>query len=115
MNLSRLNSRAESHFRASEEHELEAVGKKAWDNPVYNGSPSTSLKIQAIYNPKSILENPYENFEEVGDPLPYQQEQSKAVDGKTSLFLKCCFHIFRGIRGKALTSHWKGFTSPWEE
>ncbi|NWX66897.1 PK2L1 protein, partial [Promerops cafer] len=88
----------ESHFKVSEVHELETVGKKAWDNPVYNGSPSTSLKIQTIYNPKSILENPYENFEEVGDPLPYQEEQSKAVNGKTSPFLKCCFYIFRGIR-----------------
>uniref|UniRef100_A0A8C3QHZ4 Polycystin 2 like 1, transient receptor potential cation channel n=1 Tax=Cyanoderma ruficeps TaxID=181631 RepID=A0A8C3QHZ4_9PASS len=99
MNLSHLNNRAESHFKVSEVHELETVGKKAWDNPAYNGSPSTSLKIQTIYNPKSILENPYENFEEVGDPLPYQEEPSKAVNGKTSPFLKCCFCIFRGIRG----------------
>ncbi|XP_005025282.1 polycystin-2-like protein 1 isoform X1 [Anas platyrhynchos] len=99
MSSSHLNNRAESRFRAPEEHELQTVGKKAWDNPVYNGSPSTSLKIRAIYNPKSILENPYENFEEVGDPLPYQTEQNKAVDGKTSPFLKCCFYIFRGIRG----------------
>ncbi|XP_010154109.1 PREDICTED: polycystic kidney disease 2-like 1 protein [Eurypyga helias] len=98
MSLSHLNHRAESHFRASEEHELEVVGKKAWDNPAYNGSPSTSLKIRAIYNPKSILENPYENFEEM-DPLPYQKDQSKAVDRKTNPFLKYCFYIFRGIRG----------------
>ncbi|NXT17899.1 PK2L1 protein, partial [Syrrhaptes paradoxus] len=94
----------ENHFQASEEHELKAVGKKAWDNPVYNGSPSTSLKIRAIYNPKSILENPYENFEEAGDPLPYQEKQSKAVDVKTSHFLKCCFYIFRGIRVSSLPS-----------
>ncbi|XP_013223916.2 polycystin-2-like protein 1 [Columba livia] len=99
MSSAHLNSRAASHFRASEEHELEAVGKKAWDNPVYNGSPSTSLKIRAIYNPKSMLENPYENFEEVRAPQYYQEEQSKAMDGKTSPFLKCCFYIFRGIRG----------------
>ncbi|XP_035400369.1 polycystic kidney disease 2-like 1 protein [Cygnus atratus] len=99
MSSSHLNSRAESHFQAPEEHELETVGKTAWDNPVYNGSPSTSLKIRAIYNPKSILENPYENFEEVGDPLPYRTEQNKAVDGKTSPLLKCCIYIFRGIRG----------------
>ncbi|NXO15531.1 PK2L1 protein, partial [Oriolus oriolus] len=92
----------ESHFKVSEVHELETVGKKAWDNPVYNGSPSTSFKIQTIYNPKSILENPYENFEEVGDPLPCQEEQSKAVNGKTSPFLKCCFCIFRGIRVPSL-------------
>lgn len=102
MSSSHLNNRAESRFQAPEEHELQTVGKKAWDNPVYNGSPSTSLKIRAIYNPKSILENPYENFEEVGDPLPYQTEQNKAVDGKTSPFLKCCFYIFRGIRGKVM-------------
>lgn len=105
MNLSRLNNRAESHFKVSEVHELETVGKKAWDNPVYNGSPSTSLKIQTIYNPKSMLENPYENFQEAGDPLPYQEEGSKAVTGKTSPFLKCCFYIFRGIRGKSLLSY----------
>lgn len=105
MSSSHLSNRAESRFTASEEHELEAVGKKAWDNPVYNGSPSTSLKIRAIYNPKSILENPYENFEEVGDPLPFQEKKSKCVDRKTSPFLKCCFCVFRGIRGKALTSH----------
>ncbi|NXF97048.1 PK2L1 protein, partial [Eubucco bourcierii] len=92
----------ENRFTASEEHELEAVGKKAWDNPVYNGSPSTSLKIRAIYNPKSILENPYENFEEVGDPLPYQEKKSKCVDRKTSPLLKCCFCIFRGIRVSSL-------------
>ncbi|OPJ84408.1 polycystic kidney disease 2-like 1 protein [Patagioenas fasciata monilis] len=98
MSSAHLNSRTASYFRASEEHELEAVGKKAWDNPVYNGSPSTSLKIRAIYNPKSTLENPYENFEEVRAPQYYEEEQSKAVDGKTSPFLKCCFYIFRGIR-----------------
>ncbi|XP_059707462.1 polycystin-2-like protein 1 [Haemorhous mexicanus] len=99
MNLSHLNNRAESHFKVSEVHELETVGKKAWDNPVYSGSPSTSSKIQTIYNPKSVLENPYENFGEVVDPLPYQEEQSKAVNGKTSPLRKCCFYIFRGIRG----------------
>ncbi|KAM9379950.1 polycystin-2-like protein 1 [Phaethornis superciliosus] len=99
MSSSHLNKRAKGHFQTSEEHELEAVGKKAWDDPISSGSPSTSWKIQAIYNPKSILENPYKNFEEVRDPLPYQEKQSKAVDVKTSPFLKCCFYIFRGIRG----------------
>ncbi|NXM84406.1 PK2L1 protein, partial [Oenanthe oenanthe] len=92
----------ESHFKVPEVHELETVGKKAWDNPVYNGSPSTSLKIQTIYNPKSMLENPYENFEEAGDPLPYHEEGSKAVKVKTSPFLQCCFYIFRGIRVPSL-------------
>ncbi|XP_014730788.1 PREDICTED: polycystic kidney disease 2-like 1 protein isoform X2 [Sturnus vulgaris] len=99
MSLSHLNNRAESHFKVSEVHELETVGKKAWDNLAYNGSPSTSLKIQTIYNPKSMLENPYDNFEEVGDSLPYQEERTKAGNGKTNPFLKCCFYIFRGIRG----------------
>ncbi|XP_064572721.1 polycystin-2-like protein 1 [Zonotrichia leucophrys gambelii] len=99
MNMSHLKNRAESHLKVSEVHELETMGKKAWDNPVYNGSPSTSLKIQTIYNPKPVLESPYENFEEVGDALPYQEEQRKAVNGRTSPFLKCCFYIFRGIRG----------------
>ncbi|XP_031457941.1 polycystic kidney disease 2-like 1 protein [Phasianus colchicus] len=100
MSSSHLSNRAESRFRSPEEHELEAVGKKAWDNPAYSGSPSTSLKIRAIYNPKSILENPYESFEEARDPVPYQEEQNRiSQEGKTSPFLKCCFYIFRGIRG----------------
>ncbi|XP_053166178.1 polycystic kidney disease 2-like 1 protein [Hemicordylus capensis] len=96
MSCSRLNNRAESHFQAQEEHELETLGKKAWDNPVYNGSPSSSLKIRAIYNPKSILENPYENIEKLTDSLPYQKEK-KAEEVKSSP--GCCFYIFKGVRG----------------
>ncbi|XP_039338641.1 polycystic kidney disease 2-like 1 protein isoform X2 [Mauremys reevesii] len=99
MSSSRLNNRAESHFRAQEEHELETLGKKAWDNPVYNGSPSASLKIRAIYNPKAILENPYENIEKLGDSLPYQEERKKAEDVKKKPLPKCCFCFFKGIRG----------------
>ncbi|XP_043407852.1 polycystic kidney disease 2-like 1 protein isoform X2 [Chelonia mydas] len=99
MSSSRLNNRAESHFRAQEEHELETLGKKAWDNPVYNGSPSASLKIRAIYNPKAILENPYENIEKLGDSLPYQEERKKAEDVKKKPLPRCCFYVFKGIRG----------------
>ncbi|KYO25132.1 hypothetical protein Y1Q_0001766 [Alligator mississippiensis] len=99
MSCSRLNNRAESHFQAQEEHELEAVGKKAWDNPVYNGSPSSSLKIRAIYNPKSILENPYENIDKVGNSLPYPEERKKSEEVKKSSIPRCCFYVFRGIRG----------------
>ncbi|KAJ6661736.1 hypothetical protein lerEdw1_013258 [Lerista edwardsae] len=97
MSSSHLNNRAESHFQAQEEHELEILGKKAWDNPVYNGSPSSSLKIRAIYNPKSILENPYENIEKLTDSLPYQKEILK--EEKVKSVPRCCFYIFKGIRG----------------
>ncbi|XP_060096937.1 polycystin-2-like protein 1 [Heteronotia binoei] len=100
MSSSCLNNRAESHFQAQEEHELETLGKKAWDNPVYNGSPSSSLKIRAIYNPKSILENPYENIEKPSDPLPYQDKRKAAEGAKEKRSLPgCCLHIFKGIRG----------------
>lgn len=105
MSSSRLNNRAESHFQAQEEHELEMLGKRAWDNPVYNGSPSSSLKIQAIYNPKSILENPYENIEKPSEALPYQDER-KAVAGAKKSVPSCCFHIVKGIRGNLL--EWGG-------
>lgn len=100
MSSSHLNNRAESHFQAQEEHELETLGKKAWDNPVYNGSPSSSLKIRAIYNPKSILENPYENIEKLTDSLPYQTEILK--EEKVKSFPRCCFYIFKGIRGNCM-------------
>uniref|UniRef100_A0A8C8SVD9 Polycystin 2 like 1, transient receptor potential cation channel n=1 Tax=Pelusios castaneus TaxID=367368 RepID=A0A8C8SVD9_9SAUR len=99
MRASRLNNRAESHFQAQEENELDTLGKKAWDNPGYNGSPSASLKIRAIYNPKAILENPYENVEKLGDSLPSQEERKKAEDVKTRPLPRCCFYIFKGIRG----------------
>ncbi|XP_034993769.2 polycystin-2-like protein 1 [Zootoca vivipara] len=101
MSSSHLNNRADSHFQAREEHELETLGNKAWDNPVYNGSPSSSLKIRAIYNPKSILENPYENIEKLTDSLPYQKEREKEEMrvGKKKPFSACCFCICKGIRG----------------
>ncbi|XP_078497207.1 polycystin-2-like protein 1 [Lissotriton helveticus] len=99
MYSSRLNSRADSHFRAQEQHELENLGKKAWDNPGYNGSPSTSLKIRAIYNPKPILENPYENISNMGDPPPYQESMEQRTTNKNSSCFGCIFHVFKGIRG----------------
>ncbi|XP_042314373.1 polycystic kidney disease 2-like 1 protein [Sceloporus undulatus] len=101
MSSSHLSNRAESHFQAQEEHELDTLGKNAWDNPVYNGSPSSSLKIRAIYNPKSILENPYENIEKLSDSLPYEKEIKKAEEVKKEKkpFPGCCFYIFKGIRG----------------
>ncbi|XP_048362000.1 polycystic kidney disease 2-like 1 protein isoform X2 [Sphaerodactylus townsendi] len=95
-----LNNRAESHFQAQEEHELETLGKKAWDNPVYNGSPSSSLKIRAIYNPKAILENPYENTEQPSGALPDQGERKEVEGAKRARAVpSCCLHIARGIRG----------------
>uniref|UniRef100_A0ACB8F853 Uncharacterized protein n=1 Tax=Sphaerodactylus townsendi TaxID=933632 RepID=A0ACB8F853_9SAUR len=94
-----LNNRAESHFQAQEEHELETLGKKAWDNPVYNGSPSSSLKIRAIYNPKAILENPYENTEQPSGALPDQGERKEVEGAKRARAVpSCCLHIARGIR-----------------
>ncbi|XP_075790711.1 polycystin-2-like protein 1 [Pelodiscus sinensis] len=99
MSSSRLNNRAESHFRAQEEHELDALGKRAWDNPGYTGSPAASLKIRAIYNPKAIVENPYESVEPPGDPLPYPRERREAEGGTKRPWARCCLHVFKGIRG----------------
>ncbi|XP_020646855.3 polycystin-2-like protein 1 [Pogona vitticeps] len=105
MSSSHLNNRAESHFQGQEEHELESLGKKAWDNPVYNGSPSSSMKIRAIYNPKSILENPYENIENLTGSLPYQKESKPAEDMKKKQKKKkkpspaCCVFLLKGLRG----------------
>ncbi|XP_067323019.1 polycystin-2-like protein 1 [Anolis sagrei] len=96
------SNRAESHFQAQEEHELDTLGKNAWDNPVYNGSPSSSLKIRTIYNPKSILENPYENIEKLTDSPAYEKESKKTEEAKKKEkkpFPGICFFIFKGIRG----------------
>ncbi|KAG8135252.1 hypothetical protein E2320_008293 [Naja naja] len=102
MSISHLSNRAESHFQAQEEHELETLGKKAWDNPVYNGSPSSSsLKIRAIYNPKSILENPYENIEKLTGSLSYPKDRKTTEEArkKETPFPGCCYYVFKGIRG----------------
>ncbi|XP_058044069.1 polycystin-2-like protein 1 [Ahaetulla prasina] len=102
MSTSHLSNRAESHFQAQEEHELETLGKNAWDNPVYNGSPSSSsLKIRAIYNPKSILENPYENIEKLTGSLSYPKDRKATEEArkKETPFLGCCYYVFKGIRG----------------
>ncbi|XP_069466725.1 polycystin-2-like protein 1 isoform X2 [Ambystoma mexicanum] len=99
MRSSRLNNRSDSNFRTQEEHELDNLGKKAWDNPCYDGSPSTSFGVQAIYNPKSILENPYENIDGFGDPPPYQEHMKSIIVMKKNSCYGCCVSVFKGIRG----------------
>ncbi|XP_040218107.1 polycystic kidney disease 2-like 1 protein [Rana temporaria] len=92
MNPAKLRSRTENQFK--EEQEMDNLGKRAWDNPAYDGSPS--LKIKAIYNPKTILENPYDSMDHLGDPPPYQEERRTKRGNLCSQF--CC-NIGRGIRG----------------
>uniref|UniRef100_A0A6I8R678 Polycystic kidney disease 2-like 1 n=1 Tax=Xenopus tropicalis TaxID=8364 RepID=A0A6I8R678_XENTR len=90
MNSAKLRGRTENHF--SEEQEMDNLGKRAWDNPAFDGSPS--LKIKAIYNPKTVLENPYDNLEQLGDPPPYQEEKKH----KRNPCSQCCMYIVKGIR-----------------
>lgn len=103
MNPAKLRSRTENQFR--EEQEMDNLGRKAWDNPAYEGSPS--LKIKAIYNPKTILENPYDSMDHLGDPPPYQEKKMK----RGNCCSKFCSYIGQGIRGKffnlqrSLSSH----------
>ncbi|XP_063291145.1 polycystin-2-like protein 1 [Pelobates fuscus] len=94
MNPAKLRSRTENHFKAEEEQEMDNLGKKAWDNPAYDGSPSP--KIKAIYNPKTMLENPYDSMDHLGDPPPYREHQRPKKPNFCSL---CCCHIAKGIRG----------------
>ncbi|XP_072280528.1 polycystin-2-like protein 1 [Pyxicephalus adspersus] len=92
MNPAKLRSRTENQFK--EEQEMDNLGKKAWDNPAYEGSPSP--KIKAIYNPKTILENPYDSMDHLGDPPPYQEDNRPKRGNLCSEF---CANIGRGIRG----------------
>ncbi|OCT70085.1 polycystic kidney disease 2-like 1 protein [Xenopus laevis] len=91
MNPAKLRGRTENHF--SEEQEMDNLGKRAWDNPAFDGSPS--LKIKAIYNPKTVSENPYDNLEHLGDPPPYQEEKKH----KRNPCSQFCMYIVKGIRG----------------
>ncbi|XP_040294234.1 polycystic kidney disease 2-like 1 protein [Bufo bufo] len=92
MNPAKLRSRTENQFKAHEEQEMDNLGKRAWDNPAYDGSPSP--KIKAIYNPKTVLENPYDSMDNLGDPPPYQEKKKRC-----NLCSQCCAHIAQGIRG----------------
>ncbi|KAG9485041.1 hypothetical protein GDO78_008258 [Eleutherodactylus coqui] len=94
MNPAKLRSRTENQFKAHEEQEMDNLGRRAWDNPAYDGSPSP--KIKAIYNPKTVLENPYDSMDNLGDPPPYQEEKHHK---RGNLCSACCAHIARGIRG----------------
>ncbi|XP_039591123.1 polycystic kidney disease 2-like 1 protein [Polypterus senegalus] len=101
MHSSKLNNCLENHFNIKEEHELDSVGKKAWVNPAYNGSPATSpLKIRALYNPRALLENPYENVGKL-EILPPYPVDIKAVESEVPKKEShgCCYFIYRGIRG----------------
>ncbi|XP_043912299.1 polycystic kidney disease 2-like 1 protein [Protopterus annectens] len=100
MSSSKLNNRAESHFTAQEELELESFGKKAWDNPAYSHSPPTSpFKVRAIYNPRAIIPNPYENAGKLANFPIYQDEEKSEGDATKKQSPGCCYQVFRGIRG----------------
>ncbi|XP_053307032.1 polycystic kidney disease 2-like 1 protein [Spea bombifrons] len=94
MNPAKLRSRTENRFKAEEEQEMDNLGKKAWDNPAFDGSPSPQIK--AIYNPKTIVENPYDSMDHLGDPPPYQEEQKNK---RSNLCVEFFVNIARGIRG----------------
>ncbi|KAM9323779.1 polycystin-2-like protein 1 [Gastrophryne carolinensis] len=92
MNPAKLKNRTENQFK--EEQEMDYLGRRAWDNPAYDGSPSP--KIKAIYNPKTILENPYDSMDHLGDPPPYQEKKKIK---KRNVCTEFCCNIGRGIRG----------------
>uniref|UniRef100_A0A6I8NZ03 Polycystin-2-like protein 1 n=1 Tax=Ornithorhynchus anatinus TaxID=9258 RepID=A0A6I8NZ03_ORNAN len=82
-----------------EEHELATLGRNAWDNPAYNGSPASSLKIHTIYSPTSLLENSYGvRGEEPGSTTPPPPCLAEKESVK-KLGPGCCLHISRRIRG----------------
>ncbi|XP_039770201.1 polycystic kidney disease 2-like 1 protein [Ornithorhynchus anatinus] len=99
MSSVRLGNRTDGRFGAQEEHELATLGRNAWDNPAYNGSPASSLKIHTIYSPTSLLENSYGvRGEEPGSTTPPPPCLAEKESVK-KLGPGCCLHISRRIRG----------------
>ncbi|KAJ8393244.1 hypothetical protein AAFF_G00063160 [Aldrovandia affinis] len=98
MQASHLNSRAESHFSPVMECELDTMGGDGTVNLGYSCSPPLS-PLSTIYNPKPMLENPYNSVRKLDLPAPVTagskvlgKRQGKPSSG-------CCSFISRGIRG----------------
>ncbi|XP_041123511.1 polycystic kidney disease 2-like 1 protein [Polyodon spathula] len=103
--MSTLINRAASHFGVQESYELDRRDKQAWVNPAYNGSPPSSPRtVRAIYNPQSLMANPYGNLGklEVLPPYPTDMKVMESAGEKNKKEEKpqgCCYFIGRGICG----------------
>ncbi|KAG7462420.1 hypothetical protein MATL_G00184660 [Megalops atlanticus] len=98
MHASHLNNRAESHFRPQLESEMDNMGGSGIMNMAYSSSPPLS-PLSTIYNPKPVLENPYENMHEPGVSASLKAEIKAFNHDKRKQSSGCCSFIAKGLRG----------------
>ncbi|XP_064173028.1 polycystin-2-like protein 1 [Anguilla rostrata] len=98
MQASFLNNRAESHFTPSLECELDSLGGEGVVNLGYSRSPPLS-PLSTIYNPKSVLANPYGSSCKLDLPAPVAAESKSPSDHQGKPSTGCCSFITRAVRG----------------
>ncbi|XP_023689469.2 polycystin-2-like protein 1 [Paramormyrops kingsleyae] len=89
-----LEKQAEAPFSVQMQCEMDSLGRRAWVNPAYSGSPPPSpLTISAICSTGTGPGNPYGV---AGTPAANKGKPERHEKGKTA---GCCSYITRGIRG----------------
>ncbi|XP_026794476.3 polycystic kidney disease 2-like 1 protein [Pangasianodon hypophthalmus] len=92
--MQHVNGRAESHLSSQVECELESVGKRAWVNQAYCGTPPlVRHSVNTVYNVPSHF----------GTPNPYQAEATVLNQQQEKKKSGCCSAFLKGLWGTTLT------------
>nr|XP_043901609.1 polycystic kidney disease 2-like 1 protein [Solea senegalensis] len=101
-----LNNRAESHL--SGQVELDSVGKGAWVNHGYSGSPPPLPRaVSTIYNPQPLFQGSMDSMYKLDSPSPFHHPPEEPLPTEKSLEKKqrgCCSFI-KGLWGTTLTEN----------
>ncbi|XP_058507894.1 polycystin-2-like protein 1 [Solea solea] len=103
-----LNNRAESHLSGQVECELDSVGKGAWVNQGYCGSPPPPPRaVSTIYNPQPLFQGSMDSMYKLDSPSPFHHPPEEPLPTEKSLKKKqrgCCSFI-KGLWGTTLTEN----------
>uniref|UniRef100_A0A8B9H8W6 Polycystin 2 like 1, transient receptor potential cation channel n=1 Tax=Astyanax mexicanus TaxID=7994 RepID=A0A8B9H8W6_ASTMX len=98
--MQKLNNRAESHLSSQVECELENLGKRAWVNQAYCGTPPpVHRSISTVYNPQPLFHSQLDSMGKVSAPNPYPAENSVMNQYHEKKSSGCCSFLLRGIKG----------------
>ncbi|XP_022540398.1 polycystic kidney disease 2-like 1 protein isoform X2 [Astyanax mexicanus] len=102
--MQKLNNRAESHLSSQVECELENLGKRAWVNQAYCGTPPpVHRSISTVYNPQPLFHSQLDSMGKVSAPNPYPAENSVMNQYHEKKSSGCCSFLLRGLWGTTLT------------
>ncbi|KAL4640930.1 polycystic kidney disease 2-like 1 protein [Arapaima gigas] len=95
-----LNNWPDGHFGPQVLCELDNMGRRAWVNPAYIGSPQLPhVNISTVYDPKPHPENPYDGMGSFGGPHTSQDDAKGLKNSNKKKSSGCCSKICKGIRG----------------